>query len=70
MWKLIIIMTFRDVKESLPGNNLWLNPYKIAIGTVHINMDAMRNFCKTPAIVPLPPTLQQLKLHAVMFVKV
>jgi hypothetical protein len=35
----------------LPGSKLWLKPYKIATGAIHINIDATKNFFITPAIV-------------------
>lgn len=34
----------------LPGSKSLLNPYKIAIGRIHMNTDATRNFCITPAM--------------------
>lgn len=37
---------------NLPGNKLWLKPYKIPIGTTHINKDVIKNFVITPAMVP------------------
>lgn len=39
-----------NAEESSPGNKLWLKPYKIAIGAIHISIDAVKNFLTTSAI--------------------
>lgn len=47
----------------LPGSKLWLKPYKMARGAIHMNIDAMKNFFTTAAIV-ISSNLQ-IKLAAI-----
>lgn len=39
----------------LPGKNLWLNPYKMAIGAANMHTDAITNLLTTPIIAPFKP---------------
>lgn len=42
--------SYRIGTTALPGSKLLLNAYNIATGVIHINNDAVTNFCITPAI--------------------
>lgn len=49
------VLKKKSKKKSsiLPGSKLWLKAYKMASGAIHINIDAMKNFFTTAAIVIL-----------------